>query len=937
MKKIILLLSIATTLSLNLFAQNGFLRGRVIDEEFGEGLIGTNIYVEGTTNGTVADFNGDYSLPLAPGKYNIVYSSISYAMITVSDVVIIAEEVTTLDITMKNDVEQLEAVVVTAAAVKDSEAGLLAAQKKAINVADGISNQTFRKVGDSDLSGAIKRVTGVSVEGGKYVYVRGLGDRYTKTTLNGMDIPGLDPDKNSVQIDIFPTAVLDNVMVYKTFSPNLFGDFTGGIVDIETKDFPDQKNTSFSLGLSVNPNVQFSNDFILYKGSPTDWLGFDNGQRALPFDKMTEIPPEVRRDPKLEELTRSFYPQMAAQKMNALPSGSFTFNTGNQIDRSRATIGYNFVLNYQSTYEFFSETESNNILKNPSPAEKDLFVDETRLGSLGRHTVNWSALASGAIKTDRSSYSLSLLRSQSGESVASERINENYNQTGATLLEDILTYSQRSVTNAIVIGKHNFNSSQFEWRGATSWSRVYDPDFRVTSISVTQGDTSLNVGDGAGIKRFYRDLNEFNGSFKADLTIPYAKASKLKFGALGLYKSRDFEINNYVFRFKRSGSISTDPDWFFQEENIWTPEERIGNYVVGNFEPTNSYSAQQTNFSGYAMTELAATPKLKTVFGVRVEQTSMYYTGQNNTGSVVYTNEQTLNELNLLPSLNVVYAVNENSNLRGSFNRTLARPSFKEKSIAQIYDPLTNRTFIGNIDLLQTNINNYDVRWEYFMRPGELFAVSGFYKQFENHIEMVSFPVDPDALKPRNATESWVYGLEVEMRKNLEFITPALKDLSIGANFSWVKSFVDMTSIYVDNAGTRTEKEFREQFARDGEVISDTRSMAGQAPYIVNAYLNYAIPMIDLNINVAYNVQGETLTVVGSGLVPDVYTVPFHSLSFNAYKGFGQENRSRITLGLDNILNDIREQNYKSFGANPATYASFNPGTEISLKYSYTF
>jgi len=937
MKKFYLLLVIATTFTANLFAQNGFLRGRILEEETGYGLIGTNIYIEGTTKGAVADFNGDYSLSLTPGTYTIIFSSISYATIKVSEVKIVAEEVTTIDISMKSDAEQLDAVVVTATALKDSEAGLLIAQKRAINVTDGISNQTFKKVGDSDLSGAMKRVTGVTVEGGKYVYVRGLGDRYTKTTLNGMSIPGLDPDKNSVQIDIFPTAVLDNVMVYKTFTPNMYGDFTGGVVDIETKDFPDKNNTSIAVGLSVTSGVQFNDNFILYQGSSTDWLGFDNGKRALPFDKKTEIPPEARVDPELEKLTRSFTPQMAVQKMKALPSGSLTFNTGDQIDKQNLTYGYNLVLNYQNTYEFFDNVQSNNLLKDPDSSENDLFLDETRRGSLGRQTVNWSALGSGAIKFNNHSFSLSLLRSQSGESVANKRISENYNQTGATLLEDILTYSQRSVTNAIIIGKHDFSGTKLEWRGATNWSRVYDPDFRVTSISVSQGDTSLNVGDGAGIKRFYRDLNEYNTSFKADLTIPYAAKSKLKFGGLGAYKNRDFEILNYLFRLRGVGEISANPDWFFQDENIWTASERKGTYVVGNFEPTNSYKAAQTIFSAYAMTEWYVSAALKTIIGFRAEQSNMFYSGQNNTGSIVYDNEKTLSNLDILPSVNLVYSLSEDMNLRGSFNRTLARPSFKEKSIAQIYDPLTNRTFIGNIDLLQTNINNYDLRWEYFLKPGELIAVSGFYKQFSNHIELVSFPVDPDALKPRNASDSWVYGAEIELRKSLEFVSPGLKDLLLGANFSYIKAFVDMNSIYVDNSGTKTEKELREQFARDGEVISDTRPMAGQAPYIINAYINYAVPSIDLNINVAYNVQGGTLAVVGSGVVPDVYTVPFHSFSFNAYKGFGATNNSGITFGVDNILNDVREQVYKSYGTESVVYSTFNPGMRLSLKYSYTF
>lgn len=937
MKKILVLLSLATAISLNATAQNGFLRGRVIEEEFGEGLIGCNIYVEGTTNGTVADFNGDYSLPLAPGSYNIVFSSISYASITVSEVKIIAGEVTALDITMKNDVEQLEAVVVTAQVLKNSEAGLLAAQKKAINVADGISNQTFRKVGDSDLSGAIKRVTGVSVEGGKYVYVRGLGDRYTKTTLNGMDIPGLDPDKNSVQIDIFPTAVLDNVMVYKTFSPNLYGDFTGGVVDIQTRDFPSEKNTSFSIGVSMIPGVQFNDDFILYKGSPTDWLGFDNGQRALPFPKETEVPTEARVDPKLESLTRSFYPQMAVRNRTALPSGSLTFNTGNQIDRKNgSTLGYNLVFNYQNTYQFYSDVQAHRMLKDPISSENELFRDESRLGSMGINTVNWSALASAAIKYTKSSYSLSLLHSRSGESSASKRINENYNQTGATLIEDILTYSQRSVTNAMLIGKHDLATSQLEWRGAFNVSRVYDPDFRETSISITEGDTSLNVGDGAGINRFYRDLKEINTSAKVDWTLPYGAKSKFKVGAVGLYKTRDFEIQNYLFRQKNVPNIEVDPDWFFEDEIIWTAEGRTGTYVVGNEQKANIFTSSQTVFSGYAMTELYISAAFKSVFGLRVEKGDMFYTGQNNSGSIVYNNERTLDNLDVLPSLNLVYEVNESMNLRGSFNRTLARPSFKEKSIAQIYDPITKSTFVGNIDLLQTNINNYDLRWEYFMKPGEMFALSGFYKQFDNHIELAAFREDPNTVKPRNATSSWVYGAELELRKNLEFIAPSLRDLAIGTNLTMVKSFVDMSTIAVDNSGT-TEKELRELYARDGEVIGDTRAMAGQSPYIINAYINYGVPTIDLNINVSYNVQGETLAIVSSGAVPDVFTVPFHSLSFNAYKGFGNNNSSRITLGLDNILNDVREQVYQSYNTSDNLFSTFNPGMQISLKYSYVF
>jgi hypothetical protein len=223
------------------------------------------------------------------------------------------------------------------------------------------------------------------------------------------------------------------------------------------------------------------------------------------------------------------------------------------------------------------------------------------------------------------------------------------------------------------------------------------------------------------------------------------------------------------------------------------------------------------------------------------------------------------------------------------------------------------------------------------MKPGEVVSVSGFYKSFRNHIELVSYPVDPDALKPRNATNSWVYGVELELKKNLDFIDPAMQKFSLGSNISLIRSFVDMNTIYVDNSGAKSEKQLREENARDGEVISNTRRMAGQAPFLVNAYANFYAPTIDLNVNIAYNVQGETLAIVGSGVVSDVYSVPFHSLSFNAYKGFGRAKKSRITFGVNNLFNNVSAQVYKSYKSQNQIYSTYNPGTQLSLKYGYTF
>jgi len=243
-------------------AQQGTLKGTVTDTNTAETLIGVSVVIEGTTTGTSTDLDGQYSLKLEPGIYTMVFSYISYATQTITDVNVKADEVTVLDVRLNDKAEELKEVVVTAKKVRNTETALLTLQKKAANVLDGISSETFSRTGDGDAGAAIKRVTGVSIEGGKHVYVRGLGDRYTKTILNGLDVPGLDPDRNTIQMDIFPTNLIDNIVINKTFTPDLPGDFTGGMVNIETQDFPETKTLNFSYGTSFKPGTHFNDDFI---------------------------------------------------------------------------------------------------------------------------------------------------------------------------------------------------------------------------------------------------------------------------------------------------------------------------------------------------------------------------------------------------------------------------------------------------------------------------------------------------------------------------------------------------------------------------------------------------------------------------------------------------------------------------------------------------
>lgn len=908
-------------------ANTGKLVGKVVDSETGEGIIGTTIQIKGTTDGTITDWDGNYTLTLEQNTYSLIFSSISYSS-TEKEVSIITNEITNLNVTLTPDLVELESIVVQGQTVKDSETSMLTIQRKSTNVLDGLSSQTFSKNGDSNLSSAITRIPGVSISGGKYVFVRGLGDRYIKTTLNGLEIPGLDPDRNSIQIDIFPTSILENITVYKTFSPDLFGDFSGGLVSIETKSFPEEKILQVSLGISGILRQTFSRGYLTYQGGKTDWLGFDDGTRARPISRVTKIPSEVLQDSKLEYITRSFNPTMSSKTKQLLPNGSLGIVFGNQKKIRYTTIGYNTVLNYQNTSTYLNNIENNRYSIDPDYKILGLNLDETRNGSQGQNVVLWSGLINTSVKKGNNQLTLNFLKIQNGESTSLQRLSINYNETNASLVENILTYTQRSITNLKVGGDHSLGKFKIKWTNSINWSRVYDPDFRETKVSITGGDTTLQVGDGAGIDRFYRDLKEFNESIKLDVTREISNSFKIKAGIYSTFKRRDFQVDNYLFRTRLVSNVSTDPNSFFSKENIWTVEERKGTFVMGNYQAPNNYNANQNILAGYLMNELNIIPQFKIITGVRVENNKMWYSGETIGGSIVYKNEKTLDKINILPSLALIQTLNKNTNIRLSYNRTLARPSFREKSIAQVYDPISKKTFFGNIDLITTDIDNLDLRLEHFPGNDEILSISWFYKKFTSPIEYTLFPFDSDAIKPRNAGDSRVYGLELEVKKTIS-------NFSIGSNTSVMKSILDMKSLQIDNNG-KTEYELRSENLRDGEILPNSRSMAGQAPFLINSYINYTDRVSSMNFNLSYNIQGKTLLIVGSGLTPDVYVKPFNSLNFNSFKSFGKSDNLKLTLTIKNILNSKTSSIFVNY-EDAAVSQTQLPGVNFNIKFGLEF
>lgn len=952
------------------FAQEGIIRGTVFDD-YGDPTIGANIFITETSTGTATDLDGQFSISVPVGTYTVQVSYIGLEQLTIKDVKVIDGEVTALgEIKLQAGGVEMDEIIVTAEAITNNETALLLEKKKSSIMLDGISAAKIKLTGDGTAVEAAKRVTGVSIEGGKYVYVRGLGDRYTKTTLNGVDVPGLDPDRNTLQMDIFPTNLIKNIVVSKNFTAEMPADFTGGLLNIETKDFPEEKILSVSVSTTYNPAMHLNPDYLTYEGSNTDFLGFDNGARSLPNGAdQRNIPSPISGDSRTEvnEFISSFNPELeAVQQTSPLDiSAGITFgNQKNLKERNGKSpkLGYTFSLSYKSNYKFYDDYFVGEYQRLTDPSEYELIYATTQEGQLGENSVLIGALGGLAYKTDKSKIRLTFMHLQNGESRAAKFDIDNsqfaISQSGYLAVSDNLEYNQRSLSNIFLGGKHVLKDDKFEidWRISPTISTSNDPDIRKTAFTLKeQGGFLFEAGSGGNPSRIWRYLTEFNGVGKIDLKRKqtlFGNAATLKFGASHVYKLRNYEILAYDMQFFGTQSLwdVADASTVLTPANIFPADQNNIYYASGNSTPNpNEYSSNVNNSGIYGSQEFTPLANLKAVVGVRAEYFVQRHTGRDqafaggSSSGINLDNEVVLEDLGLFPTLNLIYSIKENMNFRAGYARTTARPSFKELSFAQILDPLSNRFFNGGFfeyndwdgNLVVTDINNIDFRWEYFVESGQIISVSAFYKDFINPIEMVRIAEQPTVaeFQPRNVGRGTVLGLEFEVVKKLGFIAPSLEAFSVSGNITVVESSVDMT-----------ESEFRsrQNFERDGETIESTRQMAGQAPYVINGGLMYDNKDIGLNAGLFYNVKGPTLAVVGLGLYPDVYNVPFHSLNFGINKKLGKEGNTTIDFKVSNILNLFGIDNnvssvYRSFNAEDQLFSSFNPGTAFGLGISHNF
>jgi len=487
-----------------------------------------------------------------------------------------------------------------------------------------------------------------------------------------------------------------------------------------------------------------------------------------------------------------------------------------------------------------------------------------------------------------------------------------------------------------------------------TYSKLYDPDIRFSRYELT-GPDQYRIGTEVGFpERIWRDLNEINSTALLNITREFelfGNDSKLHFGALTTFKNRNYIIRNFAINIRGDYLLTGDPNELFMESNLWPINGEVGRGTTYEtpFIPTNpnQFNASVLNTAGYLSSELGLLPKLKAIVGLRLENYIQYYTGNDQLRVNILDNEKVLSDLGFFPSINFMHSVTGDQNLRLSYTRTIARPSFKELSYAEIYDPISGITFIGGFhrdaddiagveywdgNLVSTDINNFDLRWELFSQRGQMVSASLFYKTFKNPIEIVQYTRQVGSFQPRNVGDGSSYGVEFELRQNLTFISDPLSAFRLTANVTLNRSSIEMSD---------TEYESRQNNARTGQDIERYRVMSGQAPYLVNSGFSYTGGRDGfwqrLEAGIYYNVQGPTLEYVGVADRPNIYTRPFNSLSFNSSVKLGASRKILLGFRIQNMLDENIELVYKSFRAEDQIFEKRSPGTTFTVRLNYKF
>jgi TonB-dependent receptor-like protein/carboxypeptidase family protein len=966
---------------------SGAVRGTVTDKDFGTPLPQVRVTLIEAFLATQTAADGSFLFErVPPGTYTLAFTKDGYQRQIAPDVLVNAGGLTETRTQMSIEVTEMEELVVTGQdLLGDTEIGLIEIRADAASVQDAISSEIMKKTGATDVGGALKFVVGTSVSQGKYAAVRGLSDRYTGTTLNHVRVPSADPRRRAVQVDLFPTGTIESVTVTKTFTPDLQGDFTGGGIDLQTKAVPEEKLLSVSFGTEYNSLATRNADFLSYEGGGVETLGISGGDRSLPEEARTKLPPlpsptygattpqKLADAETWDRFTRSFEPVMGVSRREPGPNYSFSVVGGNRFDQGEGSaVGVMGALTYTHKYDFY-EGGQNNALQ--VQAGQPLVLGQPRIDSAGLDEVLVGLLGSFVYReSPEHEFGFRLVANQSAEDEA------RFQTSGdeRVLQNQALHYTERTVGSAQLHGKNvwpglAFKELRIDWFAAYNVTRQDEPDvrfFRNMYDTRTMGfEKPSNSNDADNTRRIFRNIGEGGGQAAIDLSLPFDQWTKsegrIKTGLFFDQTDRDYTQDSFVYHFVPAAAVNAavrsnnaygsftarDPGQLWTD--VFTDAERIGlaqNRCEPGPTPVNpktvnppcaaryqllwyldpqagsdvDYAGEQTIQALYAMTELPLGPKFRVIGGARRESTTMSIVPDTGDAlgliEVIRSDDAgnhriaqateaegsaEIDETSILPSLGVVYEMAPQMNLRASWSRTTARPTFRELAPVATEEFLAGDEFVGNLDLQLSEITNYDLRWEWFRKPGEVLAASLFYKDLTDPIELISFVGGGrNFVQPVNYERGEVRGAEIEARLPLGGLAKALEGLAVGVNYTILDSEVDVPA---------AEQQALATFGLD----EPTRRLQGQPERLFNASVTYDAERLGISTGLFYNVVGETLATgaaVGEdGGVPDSFETTHRTLDFTYSQRLS---RGRIDLSVSlkakNLLTPERRTVYRS-------------------------
>jgi hypothetical protein len=908
-------------------AQGIKLVGKVVNTK-NEVVTGASIKVEELKRTIISDVEGQFSVVLEPGKkYSLLVSSMGYSSKLISDIDVAASQDNTINIVLEPQFKSNEAIVIRSTRKQESTVALLTFQRSNTALSSGLAADFIRRTPDKNTGEVLKRVSGASIQDNRFVIVRGLSDRYNAAMLNSAQLPSSEPDKKAFSFDVFPAALIDNIIINKTATPDLPGEFAGGLVQVNTRDIPSKDVLTIGFGLGFNNQSTFK-DFTSNKRNKLDWLGFDDGTRSIPsiFPATAQIYRGLGKDAAGFEqqvaLSQSFRGDVYAPvKSTAAPIQTFNLTYAkNHKFKDGSNLGTIVALNYRNSMLVYDVDRA----FYEADGKKVFEFDDRQ----NRYLTNLGGIVNISWVKGKNKLSFKNLFNQLYEDNYYTRTGYNTNR-----LNDLSFSSsylnQRSLYSTQIEGEHQLSKSgiKFKWNGNGGYNWKIQPDLR-TALYARTINTSLPYEiDPDDTRRFFSDLKDYSAGAGGQFIVPMNWGGRdkqtFKLGGSTLARMRDFRSRIFRYNVGNTQTFNTASGMKPVEKAFLYDNIGKNGFILEEFtNNSDKYFGASILNAGFAMFDNRF-GDFRVIWGARGENFQQLLTSKDQTG---YRNVSLTEKFDILPSLNLVYNAGTTQNIRASVSQTVARPEFREIAEFAFFDYEMNYGVKGDTSLKRTSITNYDLRYELYPNAGESISFGAFYKSF---IDPIEFRLDPSSNADsrryfyQNAVSASTVGFEVELRKGLEFIAPALKNLSIFGNYTYLNSQV----VFKDLSSSNKE-------------VKANRPLQGQSPYLINAGIQYT--STDVNVSLLYNRVGERLTLVGNEEFPSIFERPRNQLDFQISKKLFAS-KGEIKLNFADILNNAFYfyENLNEKTAYDADidrmFNSYKPGSTITLGFTYDF